>query len=201
MRSIRILVISYGLLFLTACAGVGIVASSDPLTKLNDAEDLFMRQDRPLPAEQLIREAMAIYQERNDPQGLGHAHREYADLLQSRSITGKWQNHYRSNGFLDKSVTFENRIAKSSEHYFKALEYYALAETKLREESRFDALTNVYLNMAYSSSQLDDRDKACVFYNKGLEAYTENIRRTPGAKPYGGVPEFVASEKKRLGCA
>ncbi len=201
MCKTRFLICLCSLLLLVGCAGVGIVATSDPLTKLNDAEDLFMRQDRPLPAEQLIREAMAIYHERDDPQGLGHAHREYADLLRSQSITGKWQNHYRANGFLDKSVTFENRIAKSSEFYSKALEYYARAETKLREANRFDSLTNVYINMALSSSQLDDRVKACAFYNKGLEAYAENIRRNPGAKPQGAVPEFVGSQKKRLGCA
>lgn len=201
MRGIRFLFGLVTLLFLVGCAGVGMVATSDPLQKLNDANDLYMRQDRPLPAEQLIQQAMAIYQERNDPQGLGHAHREYADLLRSRSITGKWQNHYRANGFLDKSVTFDNRLAKALEHYSRALEYYVRAETKLSEENRFDALTNVYMNMAYSSSQLDDREKACALYDKALDAYVENIRRNPGAKTYGAIPKVVESEKRRLSCA
>lgn len=201
MQKFRFLICVCSLSFLFGCAGVGIVATSDPLTKLNDAEDLFMSQDRPLPAEQLIREAMAIYQERNDPHGLGHAHREYADLLRSPSITGKWQNHYRSNGFLDKTVTYENRIAKSSEYYSKALEYYAQAEVLFHKTNRFDLLTNVYINMALSSAQLDRREKACAFYAKGLEAYSENIRRNPDAKPQGAVPEFVGTQKKQLGCA
>lgn len=201
MRSIRFLFGFASLLLLVGCAGVGIVATSDPLQKLNDANDLYMRQDRPLPAEQLIQQAMVIYQERNDPQGLGHANREYADLLRSRAITGKWQNHYRANGFLDKSVTFDNRIAKASEHYSKALEYYARAETKLREEARFDALTNVYMNMAYSFSQLEDRERACALYGKALDAYTENVRRNPSAKQYGAVSQVVEAEKKRLSCA
>jgi tetratricopeptide (TPR) repeat protein len=191
------------LLILVGCAGVGIVATSDPLTKLNDAEDLFMRQDRPLPAERLIQEAIVIYQERDDPHGLGNAHREYADLLRSPSITGKWEKFYRENGFQDKSVTFENRMAKSSEYYSKALGYYARAETKLREANRFDSLTNVYFNMAWSYYRLEDRVNACAFYDRTLEAYTENIKRNPSAKPYsstGSVPELVESMKKRAAC-
>ena len=204
MRNIRFLVGLSVVLLLVGCAGVGIVATSDPLTKLNDAEDLFMRQDRPLPAERLIREAIVIYQEQDDPHGLGNAHREYADLLRSPSVTGKWEKFYRENGFQDESVNLENRIAKASEYYSKALEYYARAETKLREANRFDSLTNVYFNMAWSSYRLDDRVKACAFYDRTLEAYTENIKRRPSAKPYspsGTVPELVVFAKKRAGCA
>ena len=49
---------------------MGVVATSDPHVKLNDAENLFITQNRPLPAERLFREAMAIYQDRDDPHGL-----------------------------------------------------------------------------------------------------------------------------------
>jgi tetratricopeptide (TPR) repeat protein len=204
MRNIRFLVGLSVVLLLVGCAGVGIVATSDPLTKLNDAEDLFMRQGRPLPAERLIREAIVIYQEQDDPHGLGNAHREYADLLRSPSVTGKWEKFYRENGFQDKSVNLENRIAKASEYYSKALEYYTRAETKHLDANRFDLLTNVYFNMAWSSYRLDDRVKACAFYDRTLEAYTENIKRRPSAKPYspsGTISELVVSAKKRAGCA
>jgi tetratricopeptide (TPR) repeat protein len=194
-----------GLLLLVGCAGVGIVASSDPLTKLNDAEDLFMRQDRPLPAERLIREAIAIYQERDDAHGLGNAYREYGDLLRSPSVVGKWQKFYRENGFQDKTVTLDNRIAKSSEYYAKALGYYGRAEQKHREAGEYDRLTNTYYNMAWSHSMLDERDKACGYYDKTLEAYQENIRRNPTAKPYvpsgvGSVPDLIASVRRQAGC-
>lgn len=191
------------LVYLAGCAGFGVVASSDPLTKLNDAEYLFQEQDRPLIAERLIREAIVIYQERDDPHGLGNAHREYADLLRSPSVTGKWQKFYREHGFQDQSVTFENRLAKSSEYYAKALEYYQRAEKQHREADRFDALTNVYYNMAWSYLMLDDRAKACGYYDRTLEAYAENMKRNPGAKPYtpsGTVTDLVASAKRRARC-
>ena len=60
-------------LLMSGCAAIGVVATSDPHVKLNDAENLFITQNRPLPAERLIREAMAIYQERDDPHGLANA--------------------------------------------------------------------------------------------------------------------------------
>ena len=203
MRAVRLSAVFFVLPLLASCAGVGVIASSDPLTKLNDAEYLFMHEDRPLIAERLIREAMVIYQEQDDPHGLGNAHREYADLLLSPSVTGKWQKFYRENGFQDKSVTFENRKEKASEYYSKALEYYARAESKLREANQFDALTNVYFNMGWSAYRLDDRTKSCAFYDKALEAYNENIKRHPEAKPYsptGSVPELLESQKRRVGC-
>src|SRR5260370_20406090 len=94
---------------LSGCAGVGIVSTSDAGMKLNDAEVLFLRKNRPVPAEKLIQEALVIYQERDDPHGLGNAHREYGDLLKSAAVVS-WEPSYRkSGGFLDKSITFDNR--------------------------------------------------------------------------------------------
>src|ERR1700716_1726911 len=111
---------------LSGCAGVGIVSASDPSIKLNDAAVLFSSKNRPVPAEKLIQEALSIYQERDDPHGLGNAHREYGDLLKSSAVVS-WEPSYRRSGFLDKSIIFDNRLAKASEHYAMALEYYRRA--------------------------------------------------------------------------
>ena len=203
MATLRWLLLN-SLALLGACAGVGIVATSDPLVKLNDAQHLFLRQNRPLPAERLIREAIVIYQERNDPHGLGNAHREYADLLRSPAVA-RWEKVYRRDGFLDKSITFDNRIEKAAELYRQALAYYQRAEQQHREAGRYDALTNVYFNMGWSSSVLGERDKACGYYDRTVEAYRENIRRNPSAKPHvpagaGSVEDYVASAKRDAGC-
>jgi len=199
----RFAALLFVVIFSTGCAGVGVVTTSDPLTKLNDAEDLFIRQDRPLIAERLIREAMDIYQEQGDSHGLGNANREYADLLLSPSVSGKWAKYYRENGFQDRTVTYENRFAKASEYYARALEHYARAADQLRNANRYDSLTNVYFNMAYSYYRLDNRAKACHFYDETLGAYNENIRRNPSAKPYspsGTVADLVSAKKKQAGC-
>jgi len=131
MRNIRFCVELSGFLFLVGCAAMGVFATSNPDVKLSDAEYLYMNKGRPLPAERLIFEAIEIYQKQNDSQGLGHAYRAYGDLLRSPIVATKYDKIYREYGFRDKTVTFENRVAKSKEYYTKSLEYYQAAETPL----------------------------------------------------------------------
>ncbi|MFI5343852.1 MAG: hypothetical protein ACHQUC_06490 [Chlamydiales bacterium] len=204
MRSVTVLTVLFAQLLLTSCAGFGIVATNDPLVKLNDAEYLFMNYDRPLPAEKLIFEAMDIYQKENNSRGLGNAHREYGEFLLSHSVT-KWEKYYRNNGFRDKTITFENRVAKSSEYFEKALEFYLKSEKKPLEAEQFDDLSNLYFNIGWTYFRLHDLNNSCKFYNKSLEANTENIHRNPTAKPqvssnFGSFSDMIASEKKRANC-
>ncbi|MGA7983847.1 MAG: hypothetical protein WCA01_01575 [Burkholderiales bacterium] len=190
-------------LLLGACAGTGVESTADPLTKLNDAELLYSQQDQPPLAEKLIRDAIDIYAQRDDAHGLGNAYREYADLLRSNSVSGRWASYYREHGFRDPTVTYANRMAKSSEYYTRALGYYARAEVQLRDAEKFGALTNVYFNMATTYFQLKDKDKACEYFDRTVDAYNENLRRHPSAKPYsptGSVPGLVSSLKKQAGC-
>lgn len=199
----RFTVLVVAALLTTGCAGIGVVATTDPLAKLNDAEDLLLRQNRPLIAERLIREAITIYQEQSNFHGLGNAHRGYADLIMSPTVSGKWEKFYRDNGFQDKTVTYDNRATKAAEYYVKAIEYYGRAIDEVRKVNRYDLLTNVYYNMAYSYKRIDDRVNACRFYDETLGAYNENIRRNPGVKPFtptGTVPDLVAAKKKQIGC-
>jgi tetratricopeptide (TPR) repeat protein len=178
---------------------------ADPGTKLNDAEVLFLKKNRPVPAEKLIQEAMAIYQERDDLHGLGNAHREYGDLLESPAVVA-WERSYRQGGgFLDKSITFDNRLEKASEHYTLALAFYRRAEQQELAASRYDALTNVYYNMAWSDLALGARAEACADFDRSLQAYNENMRRNPTAHPDGGggtgaLAETLALARRQAGC-
>lgn len=188
------------LLALFGCAGVGIIQSSDPDRKLNDAADLWQRQDRPFPAERLIREAIVIYKERNDFHGLGNAHREYGDMLRSNAVVRHWGNYQDIN---NNEIAFENRTAKAAEYYLTAMEYYPKAEQQRLDAKQYDKLTNVYYNMAWTSYKLNQDAKACHYFGKVLDAYFENMRQHPDAKPIaqgGTIPELVASDKKRTGC-
>jgi tetratricopeptide (TPR) repeat protein len=204
MRGIFVGFVMTVLMFLNGCAGIGVVQTDDPLTKLNQAADLSTQQDRPLIAERLIFEAIDLYQQRGDSHGLGLANRAYADLLRSPAVTGKWAAYYQKNGFYDKVTTFDSRIEKSSEYYIKALGHFSNAEPKLKDEKRFDALTNLYFNMAFTSTRLNQKNQACSFYDKASAAYLENIRLNPSAKPIGNssgsVPELIQMKKKEVGC-
>lgn len=189
---------------LTGCAAVGVVATSNPATKLNDAADLTFRQDRPLPAERLIFEAIQIYQADGNNQGLGWAYRSYAELLSSNAIvSGKESKLYREGNFRDKSITFNNRLEKANEYYLMAIEYFKKAEAPLIKEDKYDALTNLYFNIATSYINLKDKDKGCAYYDKALDAYSENIKLNPTAIPYspaGTVSQRISSLKENAGC-
>jgi tetratricopeptide (TPR) repeat protein len=190
---------------LSACAGVGIVSSDNPLTKINDAEILFVQKDRPLPAERLIQEAIVIYQRKDDAHGLGNAYREYADLLRSPAVA-RHETIYRRDGFLDRSITFDTRLDKANEFYHRALEYYDTAATQLRASSRFDALTNLYFNIAWVNVALGQHDQACAAYDQTLKAYNENMQANPSAKPnfpgqFASLPEALADARRRAGCS
>lgn len=203
MRTSRLIAVLL-VLTLCACAGVGIVATSDPLAKLLDAENLTMRQGRPLPAERLIQEAMAIYEERGDAHGLGSAHREYANLLRSPAVA-KWEKVYRRDGFRDKSITFDNRFEKASEYYRKAITYYGQAAEQYRQAGKYDALVNVYFAMAWSHQSVGERGEACAYYDRTLEANSEYMRRNPSAKPYtppgaASFSEYIETAKRRAHC-
>jgi tetratricopeptide (TPR) repeat protein len=197
-------VISPSIMFsLAACAGIGVVDSPDPLVKLNDAQYLFEKENRPVPAQTLIVEATLIYQKRNDPHGLGNANREYGDFLRSAAVFN-WRAAYRKGGFADPSITYDNRLEKAADYYTKALAYYRLAVTQELAAGEYDALTNVYYNMALSNFALGARDEACADYDRALQAYNDNMQRNPTAHPHGTpagtVPESIAAAKKGADC-
>jgi tetratricopeptide (TPR) repeat protein len=186
------------------CAGVGVVASSDPAVKLRDAEVLYSEEQRPLIAERLIREAIHIYEEHGDSLGLGHAYRSYGKLLLSSSII-QWSQFYREHGFQDKSVTFDNRREKAKDYFAKSLDYFKNAETSSREAGQFDRLTKVYYDLGVAYYLVEDRDNSCRAFDQSVDMHAETIRRNPNAKAilppgYASFADLVASVKKRAGC-
>lgn len=188
----------------TACAAVGVVSTRDPLTKLNDAAVLYGRKDRPLPAERLIQEGIAIYQREDDAHGLGIAYREYGDLLRSAAVVN-WEGEYRRDGFLDRSINFDNRLEKAKEFYRKALESLEQGAKQRESAGQYDVLSNVYYNMAWSHLALGETSQACEDFDRALGAYAENVRRNPAAKPmhspaFGNASEEIGYRKRQAGC-
>jgi tetratricopeptide (TPR) repeat protein len=180
------------------CAGIGIFAISDPATKLRDAEDLFGRQDRPLIAERLIREAVESYRKRNDQLGLADAYQTYGFFFRSSALEGKSSNYYRENGFLDKSASFDAR-------YEKSIEYLEKARTIFAENKRFDALTNVNLNIGFTYEVMGYGAAACEAFERSLENNRDNLRQISKAKialPQGFATyeDFLAPHRERAGC-
>jgi tetratricopeptide (TPR) repeat protein len=203
MRQLILASILFTQLLLVGCAGVGIVSTSDPRAKMNDAIELYRKQNRPLPAERLIFEARDIYQQQNDLKGLGFTHLFYGDLLLSDAV-GTREEFYKRNGFLDKSVTFDNRAAKSKEYAAEARKYFLIAVEKAKETGRHDELASLYFNIGLTYNMQHDRENACRSYDISAAEFNEHQRHTQGDKQpapstYGWAAE-IAAEKKRLGC-
>jgi tetratricopeptide (TPR) repeat protein len=165
---------------------------------------MFLEYNRPVHAEILIDDAIGIYQREGDPHGLGNAYREYAEFLESPVVASRAE-YYRQKGFIDKSVTFDNRFTKAKEYYGMALESYHAAVRALTEKDQYDVLTNTFYNMALAHIALDQRNEACADYDHALGAYTENMRRKPSANPayphgYNSLPDALADAKRRAAC-
>lgn len=190
--------------FFTGCSGVGVIESSDPIRKLDDAKVLYEERDRPIMAEKLILEAIAILEANGDPHGLGHSYREYSQLIISSAVT-RAEKVYRRDGFLNREITFDGRKEKSTEFLKKAIGYYLSVEEKYQSNGRYDQLTNLYLNLGVSHYYLTERVQACGYADKALLSSQENRRTTPEAKLSGeeegqSVEDQLIAFKNSMGC-
>jgi tetratricopeptide (TPR) repeat protein len=182
----------------SGCAAMGVLETSDPDKKLGNAYMLFDEQQRPLPAERLIRESIEIYREKNDDLGLAQAYRAYGFFFRSAAIE-KWSNFYQKNGFMEKSATYVNRHDKS-------IEYFEKSASIFEKHKKYDALTNVYLNMGFTYEFAHQKEKACGEYKKSIASNQRHMKDNPGAKlnlpnGYSSYDEYVAVHIKRLGCS
>ena len=185
------------MLLLTGCAAMFVTASNNPHAKLADANALIGEQNRPLPAERLIREAIDIYQANNDQLGLADAYRMYAQFFRSDTVR-RWQKYYRENGFMDKTVSVDNR-------YSKAIEYFEKARDIFAENKKYDALTNVYLGMGWTYQEMKNQQAACAAFDKSLDSNREYEKASPNnkiqlPKQFPNYEAFVMANKKNSGC-
>jgi hypothetical protein len=152
-------------------------AMGDPYVKLDRAAGL-LGQNRPIPAEPLIRQAMAEYEKQNNPLGIGLAHQDYGILL----TLARLPPHFSQYGFMDKSVTLDNRLVKGAEYFNRSLEYFRLAGQQDLAADNYAHLYFAYFNMAITYRDLGERAQACAWMAKSLDAADANDRRTPQDK-------------------
>ena len=100
----RQIIIILTLISLVGCAAALVPSTSDPRQKIADAYWLFDEKSRALPAEKLIHEAIAIYQENNNEVGLAEGYTAYAIFLRSYAVS-QYRDRYEDKGFIDEAVT------------------------------------------------------------------------------------------------
>jgi tetratricopeptide (TPR) repeat protein len=194
---IRLIIPSLCFATLIGCSAAMVPYTSDPERKLGWANVLLDEQNRPLPAERFIREAIAIYQSKNDEIGLGHAYRGYAYFYRSSSVT-RWETFYREKGFGDKDVSFGQRFDKSIEYYFKARDIFSKA-------NEFDILSSIDIGIAWASEAKGNLEMACKYLNSSLANNKQHMSTHPDTKVLMGnfksYSDLIASEQKRMKCS
>lgn len=188
---LHLIILSLIFTFLTGCAGVGVMYSSDPYQKLENARVLFQAEHRPLAANRLINEVIDTCEQSKDRKCLGTAWVVYAQLLSSPSAK-KWEEDSGKGQFP------ENR-------YEKSIEYFDKAAITFIGIKRYDAATNAYYNQAITYDLMQRKTEACSSYLKSVDTYKQNIAENPNVKPY--VPpgfstyeNFISAERERVGC-
>jgi tetratricopeptide (TPR) repeat protein len=184
------------IIILGGCAAVGVPSTSDPIEKLKWADELYSR-GRPFPAEKLINEAIIICKENNNSECLGKAYLSYGFFLRSSSIKEN-QSTYKKYGFLNKDITFDNRLVKSKEYFEKAI-------TEYLKTKRYDYLTNAYLNLGFAYYFLGEHKSECEPYRISLEYNQKNIKMNPNKKislpkGFSTYEDYIAVQQKRAGC-
>lgn len=183
---------------LMACNVMLAPNASSPEEKLKQAQQLFLKHNRPVAAESQIREAIDILkQENNDTMLLAHAYSVYGLFFAADAIEGKWSKHYIATGFQDKSATFANRFTKSIEYYERALPIF----------EKFNAqgdLLNARLNMGVAYAKMKEHSNACKMYDLSMQHYKEAIRQNPNAKlglyPGETYASFLAPFRRDSNC-
>lgn len=194
----KLIVFSMCAAILFGCAAAMVPVSSDPKTKLGWATALLEEQDRPLPAERLIREAIEIYQTQNDELGLAEGYRKYGVFFRSASVK-RYEDVYRKEGFLDKTTTFDQRLDKSIEYFDKSRELFEKLHV-------YDKVSNVDLNLAWVYEEKGDRKLACQALDSSLAKNAQFMAANPEAKimfagKYKTFDEVIADEKKQTKCS
>lgn len=193
----RYIILILTLISLAGCAAALVPYTGDPKQKIADAYWLFDEQLRALPAEKLIHEAIAIYQKNNNKVGLAEGYKAYAIFLRSDAVS-TYRDRYEDNGFIDESVTFQNRFSKSMEYLRKSESIYQIL-------GEYDDLTNTYLHMAFTSMAADDKINACKYYDKSVEANITFMSQNPDAQislaGYKSYKDYIKPLKDEAGCS
>ncbi len=190
-------------LFLSSCVYVSLPESSDPAARLEEARR-YTAQGQPFPAERLIMEAMRTYEAENNPEGLGNACRDFGIFLRSGAVAQR-EGAYRETGFLDSSVTWDNRNEKSNAFLDKAIAQYNEAASRYQRQGRYDLLSTLYYTQAAVYLLQNNPAQACTAYDQSRAAWAEGAVRNTASRADipGGHASFhdaITAARRQAGC-
>jgi len=175
MNKIKIIVLLISLTSLISCGGALLPGSSDPYKKI-EYMSTAMAQGRWIPAERYVKEALAIFQERNDKQGIAEAYLAYANYYKY----GNW-------------CKFEKDLCpKGSISLPKSVEYSKKSITLFEKLKNSFGVARATFLLANTYGKIGELDKTCKLYDKSLLAYEKS-------KPQNEAPHVNINYKENFG--
>ncbi|WP_172205425.1 hypothetical protein [Niveibacterium sp. COAC-50] len=175
----------------TSCAAALVPESSDPKVKLAQAVEL-AKQQRPIPAERLIREAMELSKERNDTKGLAEAKIYYGILLYSQPYRA-YERYWSKNGTYDPT-------------YGTAISYIENARTLYRDIDDPEGQRYAAFQLVYPYLMSGDTKAACAMIEESARQDEEAHKRFPNRTAIIQIPgyktwaEWTAAARKDAKC-
>ncbi|MDD3446318.1 MAG: hypothetical protein PHS60_12960 [Zavarzinia sp.] len=179
--------------WLAACAGVGIPATDDPEAKLAQARYLYTQAGRPARAEPLILEAMEQYRQAGDMAGLAMAHREYGFFLRMPG----------SDAIITAGGATGGPVAP--DRLRRALGEVEEATRLSAEIGLFDMVSNTSLIEAQIHHDLGEGAASCAALTRSLSAGDRYAAAHPGGTPdlpsgVNSFAELIGIFRREYGC-
>ena len=180
------------LVFLTACSGVGVVATSDPERKLAQAEEM-ISSGRIGQARRLMDEAAELYTASGDQMGLAEAYRQTAFLIR---IYGEGALLAPPN---PQVTTLDTVTADKSNGFFER------AVAIQRSLNDYGLVSHLKYNIGVNYALSDRPREACSSFDESLAAFATEKRRRPEHDPQlppgiASFEEFIDQAKMEAGC-
>jgi tetratricopeptide (TPR) repeat protein len=185
--------ISILVVFLSACTGIGYIATSDPYKKLGQAQSL-VEEDRLLLAEDVIGQALAQFQESGDLLGMADAYHAYGNLYKNDLYhNGRWTQAFKQRG------TYDGTYTKSIVNFQKAQALFEQLGDEVGVAKCLMGIGNVY-------SIRNEVSQACAYYGEALERFRKaKASGKPLATPqmltgYADVGALTEAFMEKQGC-
>ena len=180
---------------LSACEGVGVVATDDPHIKLSQANYLLNNEGRVMQARRQLDEAIPILEANGDKAGLAEAYRLYALVVR---VDDPGHNRVVLKDTKAPIRPTKEQLDVSDDYLNRAL---GLAQ----EAKQNYAIANIYYLLGNNEVLRDTPLKSCPYYDLAIKSFAEAQREQPGVKVQlmpgvNSVAEGYALVQQQAGC-